>query len=123
MSAYNKPRYNREGKPICEICGKAYTKLLAHVAQKHDMTAAEYKEAYGYDPKKGIISQELRDQIKDKIYADYPARVEQLKKAGKKTQFKKGNKAAKKKPENKPKLSIQQMISRLSESGVKKSLG
>ena len=40
-------KYDINGKVICHICGRAYTRLGSHVKESHDMTIEEYKEKFG----------------------------------------------------------------------------
>lgn len=40
-------KYDINGRVICHICGKAYTRLGSHVKESHDMTIEEYKEEFG----------------------------------------------------------------------------
>lgn len=39
--------YDDRGCVICHICGRAYKRLGSHIRESHDMTTAEYKEAFG----------------------------------------------------------------------------
>lgn len=39
--------YDSEGKVICHICGRSYTRLGSHAKESHGMTIAEYKEMFG----------------------------------------------------------------------------
>ena len=39
--------YDVNGKVVCHICGRAYTRLGSHVKESHDMTIEEYKEEFG----------------------------------------------------------------------------
>ena len=73
----------------CLICQKAYTKPLAHVWQKHEMTAREYKEHFGLDVKRGIIIPEHKERLRDNVINN--GTIENLKK-GKANRFKKGHK-------------------------------
>lgn len=54
--AYGIIEYNDEGLPKCEICGLHFDRVLSHVRQKHNMSAREYKQKYGFDTTKGICS-------------------------------------------------------------------
>ena len=47
LPEHGRIRYDANGKVICHICGRAYTRLGSHVKESHDMTAAEYKEKFG----------------------------------------------------------------------------
>lgn len=73
----------------CLICGKKYKRPCGHVRQVHGITAREYKEAFGLDLKKGIITPEDREKMR--LHAIANNMPERLGKAGKKTQFKKGH--------------------------------
>lgn len=44
----------------CLICGRYYNQVGSHIVQKHNMTAREYREIYGFDVKKGQVSEDLR---------------------------------------------------------------
>ena len=72
----------------CKICDKSFKRVCSHVRQTHGVSAREYKEAFGLDVKKGILSNEDRKIMHD--YALANGMDEQLKKAGKATRFKKG---------------------------------
>jgi len=56
--AYGIIEYNHLGKPICEICGKPYDRVLSHVRQKHNMDEKSYKKKFGFDLTKGICSKD-----------------------------------------------------------------
>jgi hypothetical protein len=45
--AYGIIEYDEKGNPICEICGKGFSKVISHVWQAHEMTGKEYKKEYG----------------------------------------------------------------------------
>lgn len=72
----------------CLICGKYFKRVCTHARQKHDISAREYKEEFGYDVKKGITTEE--DRLHMRKLAIKNKMPEQLKKAGEKTRFKKG---------------------------------
>lgn len=90
---------------------------MAHVSQKHGMTAKAYKEKYGYDPNKGIMSEDFKNKVLDRIYANYDEHSAMLREAGKKTRFKKGNKAQKRREEPKVVPTTKEIIKVLKESG------
>lgn len=56
--AYGVIEYNEAGLPKCEICGKPFKKLLAHVYQKHGLLKREYKKQFGLALNKGILCNE-----------------------------------------------------------------
>jgi hypothetical protein len=68
---YGEVKYDEAGKPICHICGRAYSKLLAHVWQKHDMSEAQYKETFGLDATKGIMSPEAKNKCRVAVMRNY----------------------------------------------------
>ena len=39
--------YDINGRVVCHICGRAYTRLGSHVKESHNMTIEEYKEEFG----------------------------------------------------------------------------
>ena len=39
--------YDVNGRVVCHICGRAYTRLGSHVKESHSMTIEEYKEEFG----------------------------------------------------------------------------
>lgn len=80
------PQY---GWPICHICGRAYTKLQQHIWYSHDLTKKEYCDKFGIDRNINMTSEEYNKKMHD--YALEYNMDEQLKKAGKKTRFKKGH--------------------------------
>lgn len=86
--AYGIIEYNEIGQPMCEICGKFYNRVLAHVRQKHDMNEREYKLQFGFDLKKGICSEESSERTRIKTLENYDKCVEvNLKQKGLKSRF------------------------------------
>ena len=72
----------------CKICGKEFKRVCAHVRQIHLISAREYKEEFGYDVKKGIMTEEGREVMRQ--HAIDNGMGEKLKVLGSKTRFKKG---------------------------------
>lgn len=74
----------------CKMCGKSFHHLGSHIFHKHGITAREYKEEFELPFKMALIS----DQVYQKKKAAFEERreeyLENLKKFGKKYQFKKG---------------------------------
>lgn len=86
-------RYDKAGKPICEICGKSFSRLMSHVRQKHYMTARDYKEKFGLDVKKGICSEESSERTRVKTLENYDTVIKQnLIQKGSESRFKDGSK-------------------------------
>lgn len=74
---YGKVVHTPDGRVVCHICGKAFTKLGAHVVQKHEMTSREYKEMYGLDVGKGLITDEHRMHLRGCVMRNYDKVVAQ----------------------------------------------
>jgi hypothetical protein len=91
--SYGIVEYDQEGKPICEICGKAYHRVLGHVRQKHQLTEKEYKKQFGFDVTNGICSKESAERTRVKTKANFVKCIKHnLLVNGVKTQFKVGSK-------------------------------
>ena len=73
----------------CQICGRWYRQVGSHVTQVHGMTARKYREQFGFDVKRGQVSDDLRQLYKEQVFEN--GTVNNLK-AGKKYRFKKGQK-------------------------------
>ena len=80
--------YDVNGRIVCHICGRAYTRLGSHIKESHGMTIEEYKEEFGLCK---------RTKTTEKSYSDkmhYNAIVnnmdKQLLEAGKNTRIKSG---------------------------------
>lgn len=78
---------------ICLECGLKFRKLGSHVVQVHGMTAREYKEKWGFDVKKGIITEDVRQIHSDRTLATMDRIKPNLEK-GKKFWYKKGDRIA-----------------------------
>jgi hypothetical protein len=78
-------------KIACLICGKKFIKPLAHVWQKHNMSAREYKEEFDLPKKTGLITEEHRELLRQNLQLKS---IQTIKEAGKKSRFIKGDKRA-----------------------------
>lgn len=47
LPEHGRIRHDKNGKVICHICGRAYTRLGSHVREAHNMSIEEYKEKFG----------------------------------------------------------------------------
>ncbi len=75
-------------KSKCFFCGREFVKVCAHVWQKHDMQAREYKQLLGLDVRRGLIPDDHREHLSRlAIENNMP---ENLKKWGENTRVKKG---------------------------------
>jgi len=89
---YGVIEYNEDGKPMCEICGKHFNRVIAHARQKHDITEKEYKLRFGFDLKKGICSKESSAKSREKVMENYDKCIGQnLIKNGEKSRFQDGD--------------------------------
>ncbi len=79
-----------DGKPKikCLICGKSYRQVGSHIFNSHGITAREYREAYGFDVKRGQLPDDYRELKAEQ--AIECGGVKNLKQ-GKKFWFKKGD--------------------------------
>jgi hypothetical protein len=75
----------------CKVCGKMFRQVGSHIVQSHPRyaTARDYREAYGFDVKRGQLSTDLR-LIKAKHV--FTNKTVMNLKAGKKFWFKPGGK-------------------------------
>lgn len=88
-----KRQKNTEGLIQCSICGKYYKFLDPHLRQTHKMSVKEYKEEYGINRSRGLITNEIKKIKRDYVKETYPKIIENnLIKKGKKTRFVKGDK-------------------------------
>ena len=107
---YGKIEY-RNGKPICEICGKEFDRVLTHARQKHKISARKYKKKFGLENIKGICSKESSEKTRSKTLLHRKLVIDKnLLNNGVKTRFKKGSKGRTKdmmSTETRRKLAIQ----------------
>lgn len=71
----------------CLICHKWYRQVGSHIFNRHEMTAREYRQEYGFDVKRGQLPPDLRECKADHVKTN--GTVNNLKK-GAKYRFKKG---------------------------------
>jgi hypothetical protein len=89
---YGRIAYDLDGKPICEICGLSFKRLMTHVRQKHDMSAVEYKKFYGLDLHTGICSPDSAAIAREHALNNYDKVIaENLLKGGNRTRFTNGH--------------------------------
>ncbi len=86
-------KYNEDGLPMCEICGKHFKRVTYHVRQVHGISARDYKKAYGFDLIKGICSASSSQKTSEQTISNYEkVIVPNLLNGGKETRFKDGSK-------------------------------
>jgi len=111
-------RYDRTGKPICEICGQAFSRVLNHAHQKHQISAVEYKRRFGLDLRKGICSQDSHMLSRKRVFENYSLCIaSNLLGQGKKTRFNIGSQGR-----TKDKISPQTLLRLKQQSFIKKQL-
>jgi hypothetical protein len=86
-------RYDTDGKPICELCGKSFNRVAAHVRQVHNITARDYKKKFGLDVLKGICSKASKERSRAAALANYDNVIKKnLIEGGSKSRYKVGSK-------------------------------
>lgn len=50
----------------CHICGKIYGSLALHITQTHKIAAREYKKEYGLLAKTALVSEKVRQEMKER---------------------------------------------------------
>ena len=74
-------------KIVCVVCGKDYRQVGTHITQRHNMTARQYREKYGFDVKRGQLPKDLRRKKRAQVFENNT--VDNLK-TGRLYRFKKG---------------------------------
>lgn len=85
-------------KKKCAICGLWYKRVAHHVAQRHQMTAYEYKQSLGVRVSRGIMTEADRAHMRALALAHRMDK--QLERVGKKTRFVPGGSKQKMKKPN-----------------------
>lgn len=75
----------------CKICNKSFHHLGSHIFHGHGITAREYKTEFELPYKMALISDEIWKKKHDAFEKDREKYLVNLKKEGKKYQFKKGH--------------------------------
>lgn len=69
LPEYGKIERDEHDRPICHICGQAYTKLGCHIAFKHHMLVKDYKKEFGLHNNTNLTSlvykQKMRRYIEE----------------------------------------------------------
>jgi len=84
-------RYDADGLPICELCGKSFKRVLAHARQIHFINERDYKDQFGLDHNKGICSVDSSNLSRDRVYENFDKCIgKNLLNGGDRTRFKEG---------------------------------
>ncbi len=70
----------------CHVCGKWYQSVGLHSVQAHELTADEYREAFGLNHQQGLVSPSLSDRMRRNVqqrYIDHPEQLEKFKESSK----------------------------------------
>lgn len=90
--SYGVIEFDKNGKPLCEICRKGFVRVMTHVRQKHGIDARSYKKIFGFDVTKGICSKKSSELSRKNALANYGKVVTQnLIHKGVSNRFKKGD--------------------------------
>ena len=65
---YDRQMKNSKPKIQCLICNKWYRQVGSHVVQVHKITAREYREAFGFDVKRGQLPDDLRKHKGQQVF-------------------------------------------------------
>lgn len=75
---------------ICRICGKNFRHLGSHLWHKHKILARAYKEEFGLPYSYALIDRDIKEKKQKRFWERSEKYLLNLKKAGKKYQFKRG---------------------------------
>lgn len=81
-------QHDENGKVICHICGRSYSRLGSHVKESHGMTIADYKEAFGLCSRTRTTEETYSQIMRENAYKN--GMDKQLLETGKPTRIKKG---------------------------------
>lgn len=87
--------YDKNGKIICPICERSFSKLISHVIQKHNMSGKEFRLKHGFCVGFSFMSKEAKEKAREANLKNYDKVViNNLINGGKETRFKgiRGNK-------------------------------
>jgi len=79
------------GKLTCKLCGKTFHHLGSHIWHKHKILAYEYKEQFELPFREALIDISVYEKKKTHFEEHRKKYMGNLKKAGRKYQFKKGH--------------------------------
>lgn len=86
---YGRIKHDVNGKVICHICGRAFTRLGSHIREHHNMAIKEYKEKFGLCANARTTENSYSQTMRKHAYDNHM--VEQLLEVGKDTRLQKGN--------------------------------
>lgn len=81
--------HDENGKVICHICGRAYTRLGSHVKESHKMNIRDYKEKFGLCVGSRTTEDNYSKTMRKLAYENNMDKM--LLETGKNTRFKKGD--------------------------------
>lgn len=80
--------HDENGKIICHICGRSYSRLGSHVKESHNMSIEEYKEKFGLCRRTKTTEKSYSQIMREYAYKNNMDK--QISEAGKFTRIKKG---------------------------------
>ena len=89
LPEHGRIEHDINGKVVCHICGRAYTRLGSHVKESHNMTIDEYKEQFGLCRRTKTTERSYATMMR--TYADNNGMKERLCEIGKGTRIKTGD--------------------------------
>ena len=94
----------------CLICGKYYDHLGSHIWHGHHITAREYKEEFELPYKMALISDTIYQKKRDAFEEHREKYLKNLRKSGKKYQFKKGHSGLRRISEHERKILLERIL-------------
>lgn len=89
-------KYDKQGRPICEICGKGFDRLITHTRQTHGIPGPEYREVFGFCKSFSFISKRSKEIARERALSHFSTVIEgNLIRGGAKERFKAGHKKCK----------------------------
>lgn len=65
--SYDVPKFNEEGKIMCNECGRFFACLGRHLTYSHNMNTSEYKKKYKYNRKVKLTSKNYSDFCRERM--------------------------------------------------------
>lgn len=65
--SYDIPKFNEDGKIMCNECGRFFSCLGRHLNYAHNMSTSEYKKKYKYNRKVKLTSKDYSDFCRERM--------------------------------------------------------
>lgn len=74
MASHGVQEYEEDGRLICLSCGRSFALLAPHLARTHEMSSAEYREAYELPRRLSLRAAALTERAREQGRARYRQR-------------------------------------------------